>query len=595
MPKLKIELEPPYMLVHAPASEAAIKKDLGGRWDKSRKVWKLPAISMNALRLIEYYGDAALAAAPEDVRALAYETWGAMPPYEEEFWELRTHCSWSRLYEFQREAVEYLYSNSHMTGLIALSPGLGKTAVSTVAMDVLDCGRVLILAPVTLTRTWKDEIEKWGSHPREIKRATASDRSPGSEVTIANHEVLQEVVLQDEDGKVFQPEWVGNAKRVKEWRAEGPKIINEKGKPELVRKRIVRVRRDYLETDWDLIIVDESVLLKNRKAVKTDILHTMRKNHDGYTWLLSGSPTTRYRNDLYRQMQIMMPIAFPSYWRFTEFFCIVDKDGWGWTIEGDRPGVDPQHYLKDFLFVKSQDDVLKELPAYIPRDILVEPGLKQRGALDQMLESWIAELDDGEPVTASNWLTRTTRLAQLTSDLGAVPKVNGDGFYATQSAKTDTLLDLIAADEIEMPLLIWCWFIETANSIERKLNKKFPKLRVGKVTGQQLRLDKEQTITRYKDEKLDALIMQTGVGKFGHTFTDTRTVYYHDRTFDSDAWVQSLRRVRRIGLTHRPVLIIPRIEDSVDDLIDLNMEGKLPSVAELTNSNLKNLLISQTT
>lgn len=81
-------------------------------------------------------------------------------------------------------------------------------------------------------------------------------------------------------------------------------------------------------------------------------------------------------------------------------------------------------------------------------------------------------------------------------------------------------------------------------------------------------------------------------GKFGHTFTDTKTVFYHDRAFDSDAYLQSLHRVRRIGLKHRPTLIVAKVQSSADELIDLNLEGKLGNVARLTNADLARILRS---
>lgn len=579
-----------------------VKLELGGRWDKATESWKLAPTSLNVLKLIEWYGEEVLEGVPSEIADLAKEPWGFRGFFTDELAEAQAHPSWSKLYPFQREGVEYMVCNPHGAALCALSWGMGKSAVTSVAADLIEAKRILILAPLTLAPAWKGELERWCSEPRDIKRAQAGDREPGPEVTIANHEVIQETVVRDENGVVhseyFEDEikggiYLSNAKAVKQWIEIGPTKENEKGKVVPVRERIVRVRRDYLEMEWDLIVVDESVLLKNRKAVKGDVLGQLRKKHNPMMFLLSGSPTTKFRNDLYPQMKVLYPKAFGAYWRFTEFFCVVDKGGWGWTIEGDRPDHDPHHYLRDLMWVKSQDEALPELPEYIEQHIELEPTATQEKALDQMLNDWIVELDEvpGEKVTAENWLARNTRLQQITSNMGSLPKPSGKGFYPHSSAKEDLLYDLVSGGDIELPLLVWTWYVETTDSITKRLGK-IPGLRVTSVTGRDSSDEKDARIQAYKDGEIDVLVMQTATGKFGHTFTDTRTVFYHDRSFDSDAYVQSLARVRRIGLKHEPALIVPKIKGSADELVQLNLEGKLGAIARMTNADLARLLRS---
>lgn len=606
-----------------------IKLELGGKWDPKAKGWLLPPTSLNVLTLIDWYGDEILNGAPEDVRALAVEPWGFFRFSDEEREVAELHPSWSTLYDFQREGVEYLFCNPHGSGLCNLSWGLGKGAVATVASDLLDAWRILILAPLTLAPAWRGELERWSAHSRPIKRAVAGDREPGPGVTIANHEVIQETIVRDEDGKILEDDtlrishigellvhvgegkvkvserlhrmmekafeenvdWTTNKQIVSAWIKAGPKKQAPNGKMVPKRERIVRVRRDYLEIDWDVIIVDESVLLKNRKAVKVDVLGQLRKGKEPHVFLLSGSPITKFTDDLYPQMKVMFPRAFSSYWRFAEFFTVVDKSGWGWTIEGDRASHDPHHYLRDMLWVKSQDEVDLNLPEYIEQHMMVEANPTQRDALDSMLNEWIVELEDApeDKVEASNWLSRNTRLQQITSNMASLPRRSG-GFYPASSAKEDLLVKLIEEDEIETPLLVWSWYVETTTSIVARLEKHFPHLRVAYVIGSHSRELKDETIAAYKAGDYDVLVMQMATGKFGHTFTHTKTVYYHDRAFDSDAWVQSLARVRRIGLKHRPQLIVPKVEASADQLIDANLEGKISNMARLSNVDLARLL-----
>lgn len=607
-----IELDGKDLLVSPPTYPSKeVKDELGGRWDKGAQAWVLPPTSLNVLKLAEWYGEDFIRTAPDFIQDLAFEEWGFTRWDDEERAHAEAHPDWSNLYPYQKEAVEYCVANPHNCALLGLSPGLGKTVVSIVTADLVEAKRILILAPVSLTKNWQREIDKWSASHFDVHLSRAPKRTVGPEVTVANHEVVQEIVLRDEDGEVTRPDWVRNAKRVKEWVEDGPTEVNDKGKRVPKRRRITQAARQFADVDWDLIICDESLVLKNRKAVKTDVLSTLVKRAERVL-LLSGSPTSKYNDDLFRQLQIMFPRGFKSYWRFAEQFCVVNQGVFGWSIDGNRPDVDPKHYLRDFMLMVDQEDVLPDLPDYITKAVPVEFTKRQQRAYETMLEEWVVELEAQDPkapalededltvydsvgLETSSHLGQMTRLQQITSNMGTLPKVNAAGeptgeFYARSSAKEDLLVSLIKEGEIEMPLLVWAWWVPTAKSISQRLAKEFKDLSVGLVVGADSAEDKDATIECYKGGDLDVLILQMNVGKYGHTLTNTRTVFYHDRSFDADAWVQSLRRVRRIGLEHVPVLYLPQIPGSADELIELNLLGKIASISKLTNESLLTLL-----
>lgn len=592
------------LVVHPPKWPATeVKEVLGGRLKKGDRFYTLPFTALNVLTLVDWYGENILDPLDTELRDMYELPWGfkgfeAHPDLEE---RAHAHPHWERLYPFQKESVEYLVCNPHKGAILGLSPGLGKTPVSVVAMDVAQLYKVLIAAPLTLAKNWGREIEAWSQFYRSWSRTTSERKDPVSELTVTNFETLFYTILRDEDGNTYNEVddlWVRNTRTVSQWIKDGPtKKHPETGKEVPVRQRIVQARPSYANTDWDVLIVDESILLKNRKAVKVSVIEQLAKfSHNA--WMESGSPTSMFRNDLYPSCKIIAPKAFSSYWRFAEYFCVVEKGQWGWNITGDKPGSDPQKYLKDVFFVRNQKDVLPDLPDYIYNPIEIDLNGDQRKAFKQMLDEWLValeaedEVQEGEEdLTAKSRLAQQTRMLQITSNLCNLEKGAGKKM-PNSSAKEDLLVDLIRNDKIEFPLLVWTWFKPTTESIDARLEKEFNHLGVTYVHGSLTAEQKDRGIEMYQNGEVDILILQMGVGKFGHTLTSSKSVFYHDRAFDSDAYLQSLRRVKRIGLTHRPRLIVPRAEESADPLVEMNLAGKLESVAKVASHDLKELLRS---
>lgn len=579
----RVQVEGKEILVWPPKTPSPeFKEVLGAREDKARKCWRLQPTAMNVLTLVDWYGEEILDDAPLQVQDLYDWEWG-FPENKELCDRAKQHPAYQNyLFPFQQEAVRYMVSNPHNGTLLALEPGLGKTPVSAVAADVLEATRILIVAPLTLARNWIREFEVWSEQFRSWSRATRTAKDPVTESVVCNHEVLFEPAFYDEYGERVQVP--GGPQKQKRWLLEGPTVYDKKKDKEVpARKRKVEVRPSY-DRDWDIIIIDESILLKNRRAVKLDVIESLTP-YARQVWLLSGSPTAKFRTDLWPQVKLIMPRGFSSYWRFAEFFCVVDRNQWGWKIAGDRPDHDPRSYLRDFVFIRSQKEVLPDLPDYIYDPIEVDLNPDQQRAFGEMSEEWGAQLAGGKRVEAPNTIAQMNRLAQITSNM-----CNLGG--KSSSAKEDLLIELIKYDEIQFPLLVWCWWVPTAKAIFNRLMKDTKDISLDIVYGSIKSEEKDEALELYQKGETDVLILQMGVGKFGHNLQHTRTVFYHDRHFDSDAYFQSLRRVRRVGLDHSPRLIVPRSSRSSDPAVELNLSGKLQSIARLGNRDLQELIRS---
>ena len=433
----------------------------------------------------------------------------------------------TRLYPYQRDAAARLATCKHGL-LVCLSPGLGKTAVAIAAADIaVPDDRIIVVAPASLLRTWEREIGKWS--------------------TVKGGVYVVQGKLDFAAAKTAR--WI-----VMSW----DKMTRE---------------ADALGKGWPVVILDESVLAKSRTSKRFKAMDKLRRTISR-VWLLSGSPTTRYADDLWAQLHLIWPRAYSSYWRFAERYCVVEETPWARVVTATKHGRDAAAENSDMMLVVNQEDVL-DLPEYLFEQIDVDLAGKQKTAYDSMAKSFIAELSDGTEVVAANEIAKLVRLQQIAS------------YWDGESAKHDALMDVI--ESFEPPYLIWTHWVAGAEQLAFRLHDEGYDVR--HVGGNTTPRRRDEYLESFKRGEFPALVLSLGVGKFGHTFTNVKTVFSVDRTFNADDYFQSLHRVRRIGLTHRPVWTSLTARGTVDELtVGDNLQAKLESIAKMTRADLASLL-----
>ena len=505
-------------------------KSLGASWDARRKAWKLPAAGWQLASVRDLLVDVDV---PDPLG-----------------FSVTVNVTDLKLYGYQRTAATRLAAVAHGQVLVA-SPGLGKTAIAIAAADVaVPDDQVVVVAPASLLRTWAREIATWC----RLDASTA--------IVLGPHPDWDEVSAA---------RWV-----VVSW------------------DTFAR-HQDWFLGKWPLWILDESVLAKSRRSQRSMAMRggsrrkvskktgelevtrwaNLRKGIER-VWLLSGSPTTRHADDLWAQLNLVWPRAFPSYWRFAERYCVVEETVWARVVVGDRRDRDVVRDNSDLITVINQEDVL-ELPEYLFEVVDVDLPPKQKRAYDEMTRDFVTRLGSGEEIVAESRMAQLMRLQQIAS------------WHEGESAKHDVLIDLVKAGAYEKPYLVWTHWRDGAEALAARFAQEG--ISVVHAHGGMSAQAKDDAIESYKRGEVDALVLSMGVGKFGHTLTNTKTVFYVDKTYNADDYFQSLRRVRRIGLEHRPVVVTIRAPRTTDELVEMNLEGKVGSIAKITSANLRELIL----
>lgn len=440
----------------------------------------------------------------------------------------------SPLYAFQKKASAFMIKYERV--LVGLKPGRGKSAAAILAAEDLGSERILVICPLSLCYNWRNEIKKW---------------------------IGRESVI-----------WHGN---IDGWTAYEKWVITNYD-------TVSRNHKDIINQEFEIIICDESVLLKNRDAKRVDAIKEVCKNPE-YVWLLSGSPITKFYDDMWSQLNILSKRRFSSYWRFAYNYCEIEKNYWGTSVSGNKPDSYDRimEDLRDIYFTIPEEEDL-DLPPWIFQDMEVAMSHSQDKIYGQMEAEFVASLPDGDEVLSPNILSQMIRLTQIASNPILIGG-NNDG------AKWKALEEMLQF--IEFPIIVWTNFIFTAVTIQTMLENKG--LTTGLLAGSTSTELRQNTVDLFQSGNLDVIIAHPGVGKFGLTLTKARTAVYLERSFNGDDYYQSLYRIRRIGTVESPTVIHllacrENGSQTIDHVIHRVLDYRRESSIQITSSIVREIL-----
>jgi SWI/SNF-related matrix-associated actin-dependent regulator 1 of chromatin subfamily A len=188
-----------------------------------------------------------------------------------------------RAFKHQEEGIEFLLKNKKC--ILADDMGLGKTLQSIVAALEVEAERVLIVCPSSLKINWMREIENFCEDVSIIKgKHWDPDR-----FTIINYDILKNFHTIEERGKKYE-----------EW----------------------ELRREIVEFNPDLIILDEAHFVKNHKSIRGKILKDISKRFSPErVWLLTGTPIANRPMDYFNLLSIIDSPVTNNWVHYAKTYC----------------------------------------------------------------------------------------------------------------------------------------------------------------------------------------------------------------------------------------------------------------------------------
>lgn len=426
-----------------------------------------------------------------------------------------------RPHSYQQYAINFITHNP-ITAVL-LDMGMGKTAITLMAIDYLmyeyfEIVKVLVICPLRVTRTWRDEVDKW-------------EQLSGYRLSIVTGTVAQRKKALAADADIY--------------------IINRENVPWLVNKSNVLF-------NFDMVVIDELSSFKNHQTARHKALMKVRpfiKRIVG----LTGTPASQGLMDLFAEFEVLdmgqRLGRFIGQYRLNYFK--PDRVN-GPVVYSYKllPGAEEQIYekIQDITISMKAVDYL-DMPELISTKYPVYLDEAEMEKYKELKEELILSTPEHE-VTAGNAASLVNKLSQMAN--GAVYS-DEKQVITYHERKLDALEDIIEAANGK-PILVAYWFKHDFDRITKRLQK------MGVDYG---KIDSEESITAWNNKEIPvALIHPASAGHGLNLQQGGNTMVWFGITWSLELYQQCVCRLYRQGQAEGTVTIIHLIsKGTVDERI----------------------------
>jgi SNF2 family DNA or RNA helicase len=429
-------------------------------------------------------------------------------------------------YDHQRRVLEDSWAAEYYALFMEMGTGKTKVAIDNIGV-LFEAGKItaaLVVAPKGVYDNWaKSEIQ---THlPERVERHVMRWR-PVKTQSYEND--LRDFILADTPNvlKIF----VMNVEAFSTPRGAG------------IAKAFLKYNPN------NMVIVDESTTIKNRKAARTKNIVALR-DMSKYRRILTGSPVTKSPMDLYAQCEMLdeRALGFNSFFAYQARYAVVQRRTMGHRsfqqITGYRRLDELSEKLDTFSNRILKDDCL-DLPAkvYVRRNVELTP--EQEKLYKQMKKLALAKLESGELATTQSILTQIMRLQQICC--GFLQPDDGE-IEPVPNNRMNELIDVV--DEVQGKAIIWASYTHDIQQIANALRDRFGPESVATYYGATPQEERQEIVTRFQDKAapLRFFVGQPRTGGYGITLTAANTVIYYSNSYDLEIRLQSEDRAHRIG------------------------------------------------
>lgn len=382
-----------------------IKTLPGRRFVKTEYCWKCP-LSLDAVqKLIDF---------EFDFDPVLTEWHSKMTTKPNLNYKLEIPRLQQELYPFQKEGVAFVESRNGRA-LIGSEMGLGKTAMALAWLQLHpELKSIIVVVPASLKLNWAKEVKMWieketynlfiingkpkstnlDNNQYKLHQTIQSSKHDARNITIINYDILSNKFTNE---------------------------INQQTGKEITTEHHGTGWVDHLiKIEPNVIILDESHVIKNKQALRTKATITLSKTTK-HVIALSGTPIINRPIEFYNTINIIEPTLFSGYWEFAQKYCGATHNGFGWDFSGATHTKELHKLLTQTLMIRhKKEDVLKDLPAKIRTIIPIEiDNIMEYKQAEGDIITWIRQnegKEKAEKAKQAETLVAFEKLKQLALD-----------------------------------------------------------------------------------------------------------------------------------------------------------------------------------
>ena len=471
----------------------------------------------------------------------------------------------TRPYDHQRKALEDSWAAEYYALFMEMGTGKSKVAIDNIAV-LYEAGKIdsaMIVAPKGVYDNWaKGEIET--HFPDRIEKKVMLWRAGKSKRYDTN---LVDFITEKFDGvKMF--------------------VINVEAFSS--QKGLDAAKAFLFQNPRNMMIIDESTTIKNRKALRTKNLVALRERAL-YRRILTGSPITKSPMDLFSQCDFLKDraLGFNSYFAFQARYAQVQRRTMGHRSFQQIVGYQRLEELTNKLDQFS-NRVLKEECLDLPDKVYVKRVVpltnEQTNVYNQMKLLALAQMDSGELATTASVLTQIMRLQQICC--GFLQPDEGD-MREIKSNRLDELINL--SEEVQGKAIIWATYTHDIQRIADALRGRFGPEAVATYYGGTPQEERQEIVQRFQNrsDPLRFFVGQPKTGGYGITLTAANTVIYYSNSYDLEIRLQSEDRAHRIGQANKVTYIDLVAPNTIDEKILTALRAKIDIASQVLGEDAR--------
>lgn len=456
------------------------------------------------------------------------------------------------LKKYQHQGIDFFYNTKNC--ILGFNPGLGKTLCAINCIKKINCKKVLIVCPSYLKYNWGDEIEKWSKLNYTVINGTPREREAGFNDFIINNKTCLIINYEQIRFKITKDEMTGKHM-----------------------KKETKIHDVILNTNWDLLIMDEMHRVKGRNSqCSNGMLKIKAKTKLG----LTGTVISKCESEIFMLLKILSPRRYTSYWTFVNYYFNVVDGFYAKEITGIKNKKEYNKLLNRYVLRKKKEDVI-DLPEKIIKIIKIQLEGMQLKDYNKAKKNFLKPDDD----VIESEVERFIRLNQIVQN----PHILGG---KNISCIFDACIELLN-DIGDEKIIIGCTYIKMSKISYKTLCDKFKDRDIFLINGS-VNINKRQNIiNKFKKSKNGIIITTIRAMAEGHNIDECDYMIYMDYDWNSATNFQFSERIHRMTTKRSKFYYHLVVKNTVHEykykkLID--EEQRMSEALSDTKSNIKTIM-----